>query len=115
MAKANDAGVGRNEPWAISEVDCFTYTVLVTLEDYGFCNKGEGGAFVEGGRIELGGELPVNTHGWLLSQAHVGRIMHVTEAVTQLRYQAGARQVEDVEVAAVSVSVVSSVSIPRYC
>lgn len=82
--------------------DCFTYTVLVTLEDYGFCNKGEGGAFVEGGHIELGGELPVNGHGGLLSQAHVGGIMHVTEAVTQLRHQAGARQVENVEVAAVS-------------
>ena len=39
--------------------DCFTYVVLVTLEDYGFCGKGEGGAFVTGGRIELGGELPV--------------------------------------------------------
>ncbi len=82
--------------------DCFTYTVLVTLEDYGFCKKGEGGSFVEDGRIELGGELPVNTHGGLLSQAHVGGIMHVTEAVTQLRHQAGARQVKDVEVAAVS-------------
>jgi acetyl-CoA acetyltransferase len=82
--------------------DCFTYTVLVTLEDYGFCGKGEGGPFVENGRLELGGELPVNTHGGLLSQAHVGGILHVTEAVTQLRHQAGPRQVEDAVVAAVS-------------
>ncbi len=82
--------------------DCFTYTVLVALEDYGFCKKGEGGAFVEGGRIELGGELPVNTHGGLLSQAHIGGMLHITEAVTQLRGAAGPRQVEDAEVAAVS-------------
>ena len=82
--------------------DCFTYTVLVTLEDYGFCKKGEGGGFVENGRIELGRELPVNTHGGLLSQAHVGGILHITEAVTQLRREAGPRQVKEAEVAAVS-------------
>jgi acetyl-CoA acetyltransferase len=82
--------------------DCFTSVVLITLEDYGFCAKGEGGAFVENGRIELGGELPVNTHGGLLSQAHVGGVLHITEAVTQLRHDAGPRQVEGAEVAAVS-------------
>ena len=82
--------------------DCFTYTVLVTLEDYGFCKKGEGGPFVENDRIELGGKLPVNTHGGLLSQAHVGGILHITEAVTQLRHAAGPRQVKDAEVAVVS-------------
>jgi acetyl-CoA acetyltransferase len=81
--------------------DCFTYTLLVALEDYGFCKKGEGGPFVENGRIELGGELPVNTHGGLLSQAHVGGILHVTEGVTQVRGAAGPRQVKDAEVAAV--------------
>lgn len=82
--------------------DCFTSVVIAALEAYGFCKKGEGGAFVEDGRIELGGELPVNTHGGLLSQAHVGGMLHITEAVAQLRHQAGARQVEDAEVAAVS-------------
>jgi acetyl-CoA acetyltransferase len=82
--------------------DCFTYTVLVTLEDYGFCEKGEGGPFMENGRIELGGELPINTHGGLLSQAHVGGMLHITEAVAQLRHAAGPRQVEDAEVAVVS-------------
>lgn len=82
--------------------DCFTYTVLVTLEDYGFCKKGEGGGFVENGRVELGGDLPVNTHGGLLSQAHVGGILHIVEAVTQLRHQGGPRQVKDAEVAVVS-------------
>ena len=82
--------------------DCFTYTVLVTLEDYGFCKKGEGGPFVENGRIELGGELPVNTHGGLMSQGHIDGMNHVTEAVQQLRGYAGIRQVKDAEVAIVS-------------
>jgi acetyl-CoA acetyltransferase len=82
--------------------DCFTYTVLVTLEDYGFCKKGEGGAFVENGRIELGGELPVNTHGGLLSQGHIDGMNHVTEAARQMRGECGARQVKDAEIAIVS-------------
>jgi acetyl-CoA acetyltransferase len=82
--------------------DCFTYTVLVTLEDYGFCKKGEGGPFVESGRIELGGELPVNTHGGLLSQGHVDGMNHITEAVKQLRGDCGLRQVDGAEVAVVS-------------
>ena len=82
--------------------DCFTITVLIELEDLGFCKKGEGGAFVEGGRIEIGGQLPVNTHGGLLSQSQVGRassLFHVTEAVRQLRGEAGQRQVPGVNFA----------------
>ena len=96
------AGLTPKDVDVVELYDCFTYTVLLTLEDYGFCKKGEGGDFVESGRIELGGELPVNTHGGLLSQAHVGGILHITEAVVQLRHGAGARQVKDAEVAAVS-------------
>ena len=82
--------------------DCFTYTLLVQLEDYGFCKKGEGGPFVEGGRIEIGGELPVNTHGGLLSHAHIDGMNHITEAVKQLRGDCGPRQVKDAEICLVS-------------
>jgi acetyl-CoA acetyltransferase len=82
--------------------DCFTFTVLVTIEDYGFCKKGEGGPYMEGGRIELGGELPVNTHGGLLSQGHIDGMNHITEAVKQLRGDCGERQVKDAEIAVVS-------------
>jgi acetyl-CoA acetyltransferase len=82
--------------------DCFTITVIVELEDLGFCAKGEGGRFVEGGRIRLGGELPVTTHGGLLSAVHpglAGGMFHVVEAVRQLRGEAGGRQVKDAELA----------------
>ena len=82
--------------------DCFTSVVLVTLEDYGFCKKGEGGPFVENGRIELGGELPVNTSGGLLSQVNASGFFHITEAATQMRGAAGARQVVGAETAIVS-------------
>jgi acetyl-CoA acetyltransferase len=96
------AGIAPADVDVAALYDCFTAVVLVTLEDYGFCQKGEGGSFVEGGRIELGGDLPVNTHGGLLSHAHIGGISHLTEAVTQLRYQAGIRQVKDARIAVAS-------------
>ncbi len=79
------AGVGPGDIDFAQIYDCFTGIVIVTLEDYGFCPKGEGGPFVEGGQIEIDGKLPVNTHGGLLSQGHVEGMLHITEAVKQLR------------------------------
>jgi acetyl-CoA acetyltransferase len=65
--------------------DCYTIAVLMTLEDYGFCRKGEGGRFVEGGRIALGGELPINTSGGLLSETGMPGLQMVMEGVRQMR------------------------------
>ncbi len=82
--------------------DCFTPVVLIELEDLGFCEKGEAGAFVESGATALGGSLPMNTHGGLLSHCHPGNpgsMFALTEAVTQLRHDAGKRQVKDAEIA----------------
>ena len=81
--------------------DSFTITVLLTLENLGFCGKGEGGAFVQGGRLGLGGALPTNTDGGGLSSNHPGMrgIFLVIEAVRQLRGECGERQVADCTVA----------------
>lgn len=82
--------------------DCFTFEVIQQIEEAGFCARGEGGPFVENGAIELGGRLPVNTHGGLLSEAHSLGIGHIVEAVKQLRGSAGARQVADAEIGVVT-------------
>ena len=90
------AGV-RPEEGELAEIyDAFTYMTLVTLEDLGFCAKGEGGSFVEKGRLLVeGGDLPVNTDGGGLSAQHPGMrgLFLLVEAARQLRGEAGARQV----------------------
>lgn len=96
------AGIGPKDVDVAFLYDCFTITVLLELEGLGFVPKGEGGPFALEGRMEIGKDLPVNTHGGLLSQAHLGAMHHVVEATLQLRgAAAGPRQVKDAEVALV--------------
>lgn len=68
--------------------DCFTITALITLEDYGFCKKGQGGSFVRDGAIEIGGRLPMNTAGGLLSETGMPGMQLVLEGVRQMRGEA---------------------------
>ncbi|WP_327086597.1 acetyl-CoA acetyltransferase [Nonomuraea sp. NBC_01738] len=88
------AGAGPGDIDVAMLYDCFTYSVLVQLEDYGFCAKGEGGPFVASGEGP-----PVNTHGGFLSEGYVHGLNHVAEAVSQLRWDAGDRQVPGAETA----------------
>lgn len=84
--------------------DAFTYMLLASLEDLGFCKKGEAGPFVADGRLRLGGTLPTNTDGGGLSACHPGQrgLFLVVEAVRQLRGECGPRQVPNAELACVS-------------
>jgi acetyl-CoA acetyltransferase len=81
--------------------DCFTSTVLITIEDYGFCKKGEGGPFALDGNLGLGGALPSNTSGGMLSEANMTGWNHLAEAVRQVR-GTSTSQVEGAEVAVAS-------------
>jgi acetyl-CoA acetyltransferase len=93
------AGLGPADIDVAELYDCFTYSVIVQLEDYGFCEKGEGGPYVASGATAPDGPLPVNTHGGFLSEGYVHGINHIAEAVSQLRGDAGDRQVPGAEVA----------------
>ena len=88
------AGITRADLAGLYTYDAFSPLVLFTLERFGFCEAGEAAAWVQGGRIELGGELPMNTSGGLLSEAHVGGWNSILEIVRQLRGSAGVRQIE---------------------
>jgi acetyl-CoA acetyltransferase len=93
------AGAGPGDFDLAELYDCFTWSVLVQLEDYGFCEKGESGPFAASGAIARGGSIPVNTHGGFLCEGYVHGLNHVTEAVSQLRHAAGPRQVPGAELA----------------
>jgi acetyl-CoA acetyltransferase len=86
------AGVTASEVDVCQIYDCYTYTVLVTLEDYGFCAKGEGGPFAASGALGPGGTLPVNTGGGQLSAYYMWGMTPLSEAVIQARGQGGERQ-----------------------
>jgi acetyl-CoA acetyltransferase len=87
------AGITRNDIGTCQLYDCYTYTVLVTLEDYGFCAKGEGGPFIADGKLGPGGALPTNTGGGQLSGYYMWAFTPLSEAVVQARGQGGERQV----------------------
>jgi len=95
------AGVLPSDVDTIQFYDSFTITVLVLLEDAGFCKKGEGGAFVAQGHLRRGGRLPLNTDGGGLSACHSGMrgLFLIAEAVRQLRGEAGGAQVPDAKIA----------------
>lgn len=97
-----DAGMTHDDIDAVYPYDPATIATIFALELMGFCEVGEGGAFVEGGRIGPSGSLPVSTHGGMLQCRHPGipgGFFQVTEAVRQLRGECGDRQVEDMKVA----------------
>jgi acetyl-CoA acetyltransferase len=94
------AGYGPNDIDIAGIYDCFTGTVIMMLEDLGFCPKGEGGRFVADGQMSYGGKIPSNTHGGLLSFGHSGipgSLFHFHEVIAQLRGQCGERQVQGAE------------------
>ena len=97
------AGLGPTDVDFAQIYDCFTYMVLVQLEDYGFCKKGEGGPFVQSGALDLDGSLPTNTSGGQLSEAHVEGMLQIVEGVRQLQgnYSPN-RQVKNAEIGLIS-------------
>jgi acetyl-CoA acetyltransferase len=86
------AGVVLSEVDVAEIYDCFTFTTLLTLEDYGFCAKGEGGAFVASGALEPGSAIPINTGGGQLSSYYMWGMTPLSEAIMQTRGQTGERQ-----------------------
>jgi acetyl-CoA acetyltransferase len=77
--------------------DAFSVNVPISLEAAGFCKQGEGFEYIQDGRIGIGGELPCNTSGGMLSESYMHGWNHSVELVRQLRHEAGARQVTDAE------------------
>jgi acetyl-CoA acetyltransferase len=95
------AGLGPADVDVAQLYDCFTITVLLQLEDWGFCKKGEGGPFVAAGEVELGGAIPINTGGGHLSEGYIHGMNHVVEGVRQIRGTSSS-QVEGAEVCLVT-------------
>jgi acetyl-CoA acetyltransferase len=100
------AGLGAADIDVAQLYDCFSITVLMQLEDYGFCPKGEGGAFAASGAIDLGGRLPINTGGGHLSEAYIHGMNHIVEGVRQIRGESTS------QVPGASVCLVTSTPLP---
>ncbi|WP_308190968.1 thiolase family protein [Pseudonocardia terrae] len=96
------AGLSVSDVDVVELYDCYTFTVLITLEDYGFCPKGEGGRFVADGTLGPDGKLKVNTGGGQLSSYYMWGMTPLSEAVLQARGEAGERQVAEHDVVLVS-------------
>jgi len=92
------AGVTHKDIDALFTYDAFSILPWIALERFGFCKPGEAPAFTQGGRIELGGELPMNTNGGLLSEGHILGWGHQVEIVRQLRGECCVRQIAGAEV-----------------
>jgi acetyl-CoA acetyltransferase len=104
-AAMTQAGISHGDVDILMTYDCFAIMPILFLEAAGFCKRGEGGAFFESGRAMLGGELPVNTHGGMMSYAHPGNpggLFMFVELVRQLRGSLGDRQVRNAEVGMVT-------------
>ena len=95
-------GLGPSDMDLALMYDCYTYTVMATFEDFGFCEKGEVGDYFRAGRATYGGDVVVNPHGGLLSEGYLHGLNHHYEAVLQLRGDAGDRQVPNAETALVT-------------
>lgn len=98
------AGLGPSDMDVAMLYDCFSIVPIIEIEELGLVERGGGGAFFAEGRAAIGGELPVNTHGGMLSHAHagaVGGLMAIIEATRQLRGEAGERQVREATAAIV--------------
>jgi acetyl-CoA acetyltransferase len=90
------AGCGPGDIDVAQIYDCFTITVLIQLEDYGFCAKGEGGPFAASGALDMSGSLPINTSGGHLSEGYIHGLTHIVEGVRQIR-GTSTSQVRDAE------------------
>ena len=89
-----NSGLGPDDMDAMYVYDSFSMLTLLAIENWGFCEPGEGLAFVQDGRIEFDGQFPVNTNGGHLAESYIGGILHYVEAVRQLRGEAGERQIQ---------------------
>jgi acetyl-CoA acetyltransferase len=90
------SGLGPDDIRTAVLYDHFTPFVLVQLEEFGFCGRGEAAAFAAGGNLELGGRLPINTHGGQLGEAYIHGMNGINEGVRQVR-GASVNQVPDAE------------------